>query len=268
MAHSKVWNWNASPVMKNKILSALLIAILAVSWVGVSPEFAVAQDADPGKQKVEKKKDRKKDNDTGGIYKSTDGGESWKRINSLNPRPFYYSQLIVDPSDDRHMYVMGVSFHESHDGGATFKTGGKRVHPDHHALWVNSRDGRRLILGCDGGLYKSYDRGQTWDFHNIMDIGQFYDVGVDTRNPYWVYGGLHRVQWNLRADPPKRSPGSSSRSRTGPSVRPGVYLAKLTVDGKEFVEEICVNSDPDFPAAMLLEELNEFEAKERPGYLA
>ena len=190
MAHSKVWNWNASPVMKNKILSALLIAILAVSWVGVSPEFAVAQDADPGKQKVEKKKDRKKDNDTGGIYKSTDGGESWKRINSLNPRPFYYSQLIVDPSDDRHMYVMGVSFHESHDGGATFKTGGKRVHPDHHALWVNSRDGRRLILGCDGGLYKSYDRGQTWDFHNIMDIGQFYDVGGDNRNPYWVYGGL------------------------------------------------------------------------------
>lgn len=80
--------------------------------------------------------------------------------------------------------------------------------------------------------------------------------------------GLHRVQWNLRADPPKRSPGSSSRSRTGPSVRPGVYLAKLTVDGKEFVEEIRVNSDPDFPAAMLLEELNEFEAKERPGYLA
>ena len=136
------------------------------------------------------KQQGEKGNDTGGVYKSTDGGESWKRINSLNPRPFYYSQLIVDPSDDQHMYVMGVRFHESHDGGATFKTGGKRVHADHHALWVNPRDSRRLILGCDGGLYMSYDRGQTWDFHNIMDIGQFYDVGVDTRNPYWVYGGL------------------------------------------------------------------------------
>ena len=136
------------------------------------------------------KQQAEKGNDTGGIYKSTDGGDHWKRINSLNPRPFYYSQLIVDPTDDQHMYVMGINFHESHDGGATFKTGGRRVHSDHHALWVNPRDGRQLILGCDGGLYMSYDRGVTWDFHNVMDIGQFYDVGVDNRNPYWVYGGL------------------------------------------------------------------------------
>ncbi len=129
-------------------------------------------------------------NETGGIYRSEDGGESWKRINSLNPRPFYYSQIIVDPSDDKYIYVMGIQFHYSTDRGKTFKTGARGVHPDHHALWVNPRDGRHLILGCDGGLYITHDRGATWDFHNVMDIGQFYDVGVDTRAPYWVYGGM------------------------------------------------------------------------------
>jgi photosystem II stability/assembly factor-like uncharacterized protein len=129
-------------------------------------------------------------NETGGIYRSEDGGDSWKRINSLNPRPFYYSQIFVDPSDDKFIYVMGIQFHYSTDRGKTFKAGARGVHPDHHALWVNPRDGRHLILGCDGGLYITHDRGTTWDFHNVMDIGQFYDVGVDTRAPYWVYGGL------------------------------------------------------------------------------
>ena len=148
-------------------------------------------------------------NDTGGVYKSVDGGETWQRINSLNPRPFYYSQIRVDPSDDQHVYVLGIAFHSSDNGGAEFKTASIRVHPDHHALWIDPRDGRRLILGCDGGLYVSYDRGQTWDFHNILAIGQFYDVAVDTRRPYRVYGGL---QDNGSWGGPSRT-----RGRYGPS---------------------------------------------------
>ena len=125
-----------------------------------------------------------KGNDTGGVYKSTDGGESWTRINSLNPRPFYYSQIRVDPSDDRYLYVLGIQLHESTNGGVEFRTGGGRVHSDHHAMWIDPRDGRHILLGCDGGLYATYDRGASWDFHNIMAIGQFYDVGLDVRNPY------------------------------------------------------------------------------------
>jgi photosystem II stability/assembly factor-like uncharacterized protein len=129
--------------------------------------------------------------ETGGVFKSTDGGESWTRINSLNPRPFYYSQVRVDPNDDRYLYVLGVSMYRSDDGGKTFRNdAGRGIHADHHALWIDPRDGRHMILGSDGGLYVSYDRTRNWDFHSIMAIGQFYHVAVDTRRPYRVYGGL------------------------------------------------------------------------------
>ncbi|MCH8044772.1 MAG: PDZ domain-containing protein [Planctomycetes bacterium] len=143
---------------------------------------------------------------TGGLYKSTDGGESWTRTNSINPRPFYYSQIRIDPTDDRYQYVLGVRFNTSTDGGAKFTASRSRVHADHHELWIDPRDGRHLILGCDGGLYISYDRGTTWDFHNIMAIGQFYDVGIGTGSPYWVYGGL---QDNGSWGAPSRKRGSS-----------------------------------------------------------
>lgn len=127
----------------------------------------------------------------GGIYKSTDGGETWTRVNSLNPRPMYFSVIRVDPSDEKHIWVCGVQFHKSSDGGKTFTAdGGPGVHPDHHALWISPRDGRHMIVGCDGGFYVTYDRGATWDYLNHLAIGQFYHVALDNRKPYWVYGGL------------------------------------------------------------------------------
>jgi photosystem II stability/assembly factor-like uncharacterized protein len=127
----------------------------------------------------------------GGVYKSTDGGESWTRVNSLNPRPMYFSQVRVDPMDDRYVFVLGVQLHGSKDGGKTFKSdSGKGVHADHHAMWINPKNGRHIVLGCDGGVYVSHDRGEHWDFHNHMALGQFYHVCVDTRRPYHVYGGL------------------------------------------------------------------------------
>jgi len=127
----------------------------------------------------------------GGIYLSTDGGESWTRINSLNPRPMYFSCIRFDPSDDKYLYVCGISLHRSTDGGKTFKAdGGNRVHPDQHALWINPRDGRHMIVGCDGGFYVTYDRMEHWDHLNHMAIGQFYHVALDNKRPYRVYGGL------------------------------------------------------------------------------
>ncbi|HQR06868.1 MAG TPA: PDZ domain-containing protein [Gemmatales bacterium] len=127
----------------------------------------------------------------GGIYKSTDGGESWTRINSLNPRPMYFSLIRVDPTDSNKLYVGGISMHWSQDGGKTFRSNlGRDVHADHHAIWIDSRDGRHGMVGCDGGLYVTYDNFKNVDHLNTMALGQFYHVATDTQVPYYVYGGL------------------------------------------------------------------------------
>ena len=129
---------------------------------------------------------------TGGVFMSKDNGDTWTRVNSLNPRPMYFSVVRVDPTDDKRIYVLGdTSLWQSTDGGARFATAAAReVHPDHHALWINPKDGRHMLIGCDGGFYVTYDRGNLWDHLNILALGQFYHVAADNRKPYRVYGGL------------------------------------------------------------------------------
>jgi photosystem II stability/assembly factor-like uncharacterized protein len=126
----------------------------------------------------------------GGVFKSTDGGETWKRINSVNPRPMYFSQVRVDPSDDKYVYVLGVAMYASTDGGKTFRTARGGIHADQHCLWIDPKDGRHQIVGTDGGFYVTYDRAQNWDHINHLALGQFYHVAVCTKKPYFVYGGL------------------------------------------------------------------------------
>ncbi len=128
----------------------------------------------------------------GGVYRSIDGGESWTRINTVNPRPMYFSEIRVDPSDEKRIWVLGIKLWRSKDGGKTFTDDGtpRSVHVDHHALWIDPTNGRHLILGNDGGVYVSYDRGEHFDHLNHVAIGQFYDVGVGPRRDYRVYGGL------------------------------------------------------------------------------
>lgn len=146
-----------------------------------------------GGQQANIQKDQGKEGvNTGGVYKSTDNGETWTRVNSLNPRPFYFSNIRVDPTDDKVIYVLGdTTLWKSTDGGERFSAGPARtVHPDHHALWINPKDGRHMIIGCDGGFYVTYDSGTTWDHLNVLALGQFYHVAVDNKKPYNVYGGL------------------------------------------------------------------------------
>lgn len=145
----------------------------------------------------------------GGVYKSTDGGETWERINSLNPRPMYFSQIRVDPSDEKYVYVLGVSLHRSTNGGVTFKPdGGSQVHPDQHALWIDPNNGKHLIVGTDGGFYATYDRMNHWDHFAQAALAQYYHVAVDHRKPYRVYGGLQdNGSW-----------GGPSHSRTGRGI--------------------------------------------------
>jgi len=128
---------------------------------------------------------------TGGLFRSDDRGATWRRINSLNPRPFYYSQVRVDPRDANLVWVLGISLHKSGDGGVTFDGQGARVaHPDHHALWIDPRDSDHLLLGNDGGLYVTWDRGTQWEMVDKLPIGQFYGAAVGMDRPWSVAGGL------------------------------------------------------------------------------
>ena len=128
----------------------------------------------------------------GGVFRSDDKGRTWKYLNPLCPRPFYYGQIRIDPNDDQRIYVLGVQFHVSNDGGKTFPAakGTKGIHPDHHALWINPKDSKHLVLGNDGGLYFSENRAASFRAIRGFAIGQFYAVAVDMRRPYRVYGGL------------------------------------------------------------------------------
>ncbi|MFH1765929.1 MAG: hypothetical protein ABIF09_17215 [Gemmatimonadota bacterium] len=125
-----------------------------------------------------------------GVWKSLDGGRSWEIQSNNNNRPMYYSQIRVDPTNSDIIYTMGASFYKSVDGGKNFATVSGMGHGDHHALWINPSNSNQLMLGTDGGFNISWDQGATWDFINTFAVGQFYEIGVDMRRPYFVCGGL------------------------------------------------------------------------------
>lgn len=128
---------------------------------------------------------------TGGIYVSKDRGEKWERVNSLTPRPFYYSQIRVDPTNPDNIWCLGTQMHTSTNGGKRFSPNGARgIHVDHHAMWIDPANPKHLILGNDGGLYISWDRGRSWETISLMPLSQFYGIAVDNRVPYRIYGGL------------------------------------------------------------------------------
>ncbi len=131
-----------------------------------------------------------------GTYRSEDRGVTWRRVNGLNPRPMYYSEIFIDPSDEERVYVLGTSAYKSEDGGRIFSEIAERptydvgVHADHHALWIDPSDPNHLYLAGDAGLWETYDRGINFRKINNLPIGQFYAIGVDDQDPYYVYGGM------------------------------------------------------------------------------
>lgn len=138
----------------------------------------------------------------GGVFRSDDRGTTWRRQSTLNPRPMYYSQLRVDPQHPDRVWALGTYIHKSIDGGKTFTTDstGDRIHVDHHALWINPADGDHMLLGNDGGFYVTHDGARNWDFIDNLPIGQFYDIDVDDRDPYYVYGGTQdNGTWGIPA---------------------------------------------------------------------
>jgi len=131
-----------------------------------------------------------------GIYRTTDGGEHWERMSDMNSRPAYYSGLYVDPTDDARLYLLTRWFYSSEDAGATWRTMPTEptydvgLKGDYHAMWIDPNDSRHFYLGGDGGLYQTWDRGETYVPYENIPIGQFYGLGLDDRSPYWIYGGM------------------------------------------------------------------------------
>jgi photosystem II stability/assembly factor-like uncharacterized protein len=144
----------------------------------------------------------------GGIFRSTDRGGSWERRNEFDTTAMYYAQIFADPKEVDRIYVMGVFVMVSDDGGRTLRRlGEKSKHVDNHVIWVDPNDTRHYLVGCDGGVYESFDRGSNWDFKSNMPVGQFYDVTVDTSTPFYnVYGGM---QDNYSVGGPARTRSAS-----------------------------------------------------------
>ncbi|MFM1871224.1 MAG: hypothetical protein RL398_646 [Planctomycetota bacterium] len=132
----------------------------------------------------------------GEVYRSDDGGTTWSKTHAegeVGGSPgYYYGQIRVDPSDPDKVYVLGTRLWRSSDGGETFAADGHggEVHVDHHALWIDPRDGMHCLLGNDGGLAETWDGGKTWRHCARLPILQFYTVSADLAVPYRVYGGL------------------------------------------------------------------------------
>ena len=125
-----------------------------------------------------------------GLFRSEDGGLSWTRMNTDNNRPFYYSQVRVDPQNPDRVYWVSMRARFSNDGGRSWRMVGQPIHVDFHALWIDPNDPDHYITGSDGGVSQTFDRGRTYDAILQMAVGQFYAVGVDMQRPFWVCGGL------------------------------------------------------------------------------
>ena len=137
---------------------------------------------------------------SGGVFRSEDGGEHWTRMSAIDPRPFYFSQIRIDPVNDQRVYLLQFALLVSDDGGKNFREDlSEKVHPDCHAFAIQPNSApppkppicQRVLLGTDGGLYQSFAGGKNWDHLNKFPGGEFYRISLDDSKPYFrIAGGL------------------------------------------------------------------------------
>ena len=155
-----------------------------------------------------------------GLYRSTDAGRTWKWMSTINNRPFYFSQIRVDPKNPNRIYRMAVDFQFSDDGGYSWRTGMLGNHEDYHGMWIDPNDPEHFIIGGDAGIFQTWDRGGTYDSMNNMAMGQFYVVSYD------YPGALSR----LRRTAGQRTSCGISRRRNG-QLQMTDWFAVFAADG-------------------------------------
>ncbi len=129
----------------------------------------------------------------GSLFRSEDRGDNWTVVNkdpNINFRPFYYSDIRVDPNNHNVVYSLSGPLLKSEDGGKNFAMIARDVHGDHQALWLDPKNSKRILSGSDGGYQLSFDAGKTWDIINNVELSQFYQMDIDNLDPYNIYGGL------------------------------------------------------------------------------
>ena len=172
----------------------------------------------------EEPQEEKLDVNRGGIFKSTNYGKTWTHMNMHNNRPSYYSQIRADPNDENVIWTCGSPLAYSEDGGKTLKIGPEvqgDTHIDYHALWIDPNNSDHVLVGGDGGINITYDRGKKWDIITQIGLAQFYAITADMRKPYYVYGGLQdNGNW-----------GGPSRSRRGSSIVNNDWFPISNADG-------------------------------------
>lgn len=126
------------------------------------------------------------------MYRSDNGGTSWRKVatESIGNRPFYYADIFVDTKDPDRIYSLYSGVTKSEDGGLTFQSFMRGIHPDHHAWYIHPDNPDFMIDGNDGGAAITRDRGATWYMVKNLPLGQFYHINVDMDLPYHVMGGL------------------------------------------------------------------------------
>ncbi|MBL7817028.1 MAG: glycosyl hydrolase [Saprospiraceae bacterium] len=140
----------------------------------------------------------------GGVFRSTDRGASWTKMNDFSTSGNYYQEIFCDPKNVDKIYITDMFFMTSDDGGKTMKRVGEMwKHVDNHVIWINPNDTNHYIVGCDGGIYESYDKGKSWHFKENLPITQFYKVTTDNDLPFYsVHGG---TQDNFSLGGPSRT---------------------------------------------------------------
>jgi hypothetical protein len=143
-----------------------------------------------------------------GLYRSADGGATWTKMNSIDTRPFYYSQVRVDPKNPDRVYFSSTQLQVSDDGGRTSRNAAQDVHVDSHAIWIDPNDPERWVLGNDGGVAFTFDKGGNFIQMQNLPIPQFYEVSYDFAVPYNICGGAQdNGAW---CGPSKRRSGTTS----------------------------------------------------------